>query len=441
VEPYTPWPPCREAGFIESPARGRRSSEMRPHRRTPGPSVFCAERVMPDVPLDGGLPPEVSVDQGGPCPWRYRGEGSEGENPDELEVDGPLWLHPDDITHAKGPQTFLSDSPASFGVADPDEIGDIGEIGELRILASLVSIAEMIGGLSDTNELMELLARVTPGLVRVDRCAIMAYDDASREFRTLAAFARGTERTAFDGLRIQESEIPWLSQRLITLRLPALLKAASGDAGLSPALQGRLAMKAALVVPLAARGHFLGLLWLDDTRSPHYFTSEEINIAQGVGAQVAIALDRANLADHLDLERRRAESLVAALLDGLIVVDHEERIVAIDPGAEALVGWQTEEVRGRRLREVFDLSEAEASVAWRTDRSGPASGPKELALRARDGHTVVCRAQGIPVRDDKRAVVQVLYVLWRQSGTKGYWERALESTDRLANVQATDLPE
>src|SRR5438128_2010211 len=28
---------------------GRRSSEMRPHRRTPGPPVFCAARVMPDA--------------------------------------------------------------------------------------------------------------------------------------------------------------------------------------------------------------------------------------------------------------------------------------------------------------------------------------------------------------------------------------------------------
>jgi PAS domain S-box-containing protein len=326
-------------------------------------------------------------------------------------------------------------------VADPEEIGDIGEIGELQILASLLSIAEMIGGLSDTDELMALLARVTPGLVRVDRCAIMAYDDASREFRTLAAFARGAGRTPFDGLRIQESEIPWLSQRLIALRLPALLKAASGEAGLSPALQGRLAMKAALVVPLAARGRFLGLIWLDDTRGPHYFTSEEINIVQGVGAHVAIALDRANLADHLEMERNRAESLIAALLDGLIIVDREERIVAIDAGAEALVGWQTSEVRGRRLREVFDVSEAEASIAWRTDRSGPASAPKEMALRARDGQVVVCRARGIPVRDDKGAIVQVLYALWRQSGTKGHWERALESVGRLANVQATDLPE
>src|SRR5437879_8841806 len=181
------------------------------------------------------------------------------------------------------------------------------EIGETQILAALLGVAEMVGGVSDIDELVALIARVTPGLVRVDRCAILAYDEASREFRTIGSFAPGMRRTPFDGLRIQEAEIPWLAQRLIALRLPAILKASSGEAGLSPALQLRLSLKSALVVPLATRGGFLGLLWLDDPRSRHYFTFAEVNIVHAVGAQVAIALDGANLAEQLELERHRTE--------------------------------------------------------------------------------------------------------------------------------------
>src|SRR5205807_8156131 len=54
------------------------------------------------------------------------------------------------------------------------------EIGETQILAALLGVAEMVGGVSDIDELVALIARVTPGLVRVDRCAIRAYDEASR---------------------------------------------------------------------------------------------------------------------------------------------------------------------------------------------------------------------------------------------------------------------
>ena len=315
------------------------------------------------------------------------------------------------------------------------------EIGETQILAALLGVAEMVGGVSDIDELVALIARVTPGLVRVDRCAILAYDQASREFRTIGSFAPGMRRTPFDGLRIQEAEIPWLAQRLIALRLPAILKASSGEAGLSPALQQRLSLKSALVVPLATRGRFLGLLWLDDTRSPHYFTSEEINIVQGVGAQVAIALDGANLAEQLELERHRIESLVAAFADGLVVADREMRIVSIDAGAEALVGWQTSEVRGRRMQEVFEISEAEASVGWTKDQGGFSSAAKELRLRARDGNAVECIAQAVAVRTADGDTVEILYALRRKPGTLGYEDRVLESIDGLTEIHTVEPPE
>jgi len=315
------------------------------------------------------------------------------------------------------------------------------EIGETQILAAFLGVAEMVGGVSDIDELVALIARVTPGLVRVDRCAIMAYDDASREFRTIGSFAPGVRRTPFDGLRVQEAEIPWLAQRLIALRLPAILKATSGEVGLSPALQQRLSLKSALVVPLSTRGRFLGLLWLDDTRNPHYFTSEEINIVQGVGAQVAIALDGANLADQLSLERRRIESLVAVVADGLVVADREMRIVSIDAGAEALVGWQTSEVRGHRMQEVFDISEAEASVGWTKDQGGFTSAVKELRLRARDGHAVECIAQAVAVRGTDGDTVEILYMLRKKPGTSGYADRLIDSIDGLAEIHAVEPPE
>jgi len=323
-------------------------------------------------------------------------------------------------------------------VADPEEFSEVGEIGETQILASLLGVADMVGGLTDTDEIVALIARVTPGVIRVDRCAIMGYDEANREFRTLGSFCAGSRGTPFDGLRIPESDIPWLSQRLIALRLPAIIKATSGEAGLSPSLQHRVAMKSALIVPLTARGRFLGLLWLDDTRSPHYFTSEEINIVQGIGAQVAIALDRANLVDQLDLERRRSEAFVSALFEGVIVVDGDGRILTIDPGAESLIGWQTSEVRGRRMREVFDISEAEASVAWRMEKSGPSSRPKQLALRARDGEVVVCWTRGIAVRNAAKEVVQVLYLLRKGTGVSDYSDRVMDSIDDLADAPAAE---
>src|SRR5256886_12955368 len=81
----------------------------------------------------------------------------------------------------------------------------------------------MAGDLTDPEELLAAIVRITPGLVGVDRCAVLGYDKQAREFRTLAAFGPGGTPTPFEGLRIQDAEIPRLAHRIGSLRLPALL--------------------------------------------------------------------------------------------------------------------------------------------------------------------------------------------------------------------------
>ncbi len=315
------------------------------------------------------------------------------------------------------------------------------EIGEVHILAALLGVAQMAGDLTDPEELLAAIVRITPGLVRVDRCAILGYDEQAREFRTIAAFGPGGQPTPFDGLRIQVAEIPHLAQRLVSLRLPVLLKEPSAESMIPPSVQKRLGSDSALVVPLACRGRFLGALWLDDTRSPHLFTSTEINVVQGIATELAGALDAADLGVQLDLERRRFEALAGVLADGLLIADRELRIVQVDAGAEALLGWQTSEIRGRRLHEVFEITDAEASVAWTKERGEPSPAAKSLSLRTRDGARVACTIHPIPVRDANRKAFQVLYALRKAPGAKGYAERLMEPLAQISRAQGPAPPE
>src|SRR5437867_10683707 len=234
------------------------------------------------------------------------------------------------------------------------------EVSEEQILAALLGVAEMAGDLTDPEELLAAIVRITPGLVGVDRCAVLGYDKQAREFRTLAAFGPAGVPTPFEGLRIQVAEIPRLAHRIVSVRLPALLKEPSPAAMLPPFVQQRLGVTTALVVPLACRGRFLGGLWLDDTRSPHLFTSTEINVVQGIATELAIALNTSELVGKLDLERRRSEPLVTAVLEGLLIVDGDRRMVYLDSGADVLLGLQTCEIRGRGEDGVLVSSDARA---------------------------------------------------------------------------------
>ena len=289
------------------------------------------------------------------------------------------------------------------------------EISETQILAALLGIAQMVGDLTDTHEMLESVVRIAPSLVRVDRCAVLTLDEATREFRTWVSFGPGATGTPFEGLRVPEADMPRLAHRLLVLRLPALVKADSKDVALPPSVVQRLGVRGALLVPLVCRGRVLGLLWLDHSSQNHYFTSTEINVIQGVATSVAVALDGALRLESLDIERRRFDALARSLADGVIALGPDLRILEMDRPAEDLLGWQSSEVRGRRVHEVFAITAAEAEVGWRREGLAPSLAPKRLQLRSREGSTIPCVVYAVPVRGAGGEVLQVLYVLKKAS--------------------------
>src|SRR2546426_8849236 len=315
------------------------------------------------------------------------------------------------------------------------------EVSEEQILAALLGVAEMAGDLTDPDELLAAIVRIPPGLVGVAGCAVLGKDKRPRGSRTLAAFGPAGVPPPFEGLRIKVAEIPRLAHRIVSLRLPALLKEPSPEAMLPPFVQKRLGVSTALFVPLACRGRFLGGLWLDDTRSPHLFTSTEINVVQRIATELAIALNTSELVGKLDLERRRFEALVTAVMDGLLIVDRDRRMVHLDSGAEALLGWQNSAIRGRRGYEVFEISQAEADVAWKKERGGAVPAAKVLSLRARDGVRGSCSVLPLLVRDPERDLLQVLYALRKAPGTKSYADRLMESLSEVSQIQRATPPE
>src|SRR2546422_1225095 len=82
------------------------------------------------------------------------------------------------------------------------------EVSEEQILAALLGVAEMAGDLTDPDELLAAIVRITPGLVGVDRCAVLGYAKQAREFRTLAAFGRAGVPTPIEGLRVPVARFP-----------------------------------------------------------------------------------------------------------------------------------------------------------------------------------------------------------------------------------------
>src|ERR1043165_2288375 len=79
-------------------------------------------------------------------------------------------------------------------------------------------------------------------------------------------------------------------------------------------------------VPLKVRGETLGSL-IVGYRAAHYFTSEEETLLSGLSEMAALALDHARLFETVEAAKKIWEQTFDAIPDGIIVHDHNMRIV------------------------------------------------------------------------------------------------------------------
>lgn len=318
-----------------------------------------------------------------------------------------------------------------------------GDLGDTKVLAALLGISEMVAGLSDLEEVLGIIVRITPQLVGVDRCAVLLYDERKREFRTAQVFGPDPERNAvYQRLVIKEDDVLRLAHRILEQKLPALIRAGS----LPPNMAESLGMRMVLMAPLVCRERVLGIMMLDHTKGQGLFTSKEINVVVAVAQQAAIAIDNARLKAEAARVRARLRVASELLSDGVITLTEDGRILSLDPAAEELLMWRTEEVAGQGLADAFALVDSDGAripAIPRPDlvhRTGMAREPYQLYFRRKDGGHVLCEVRAAPVRDDTAGIIEVVCALRRVHLQEGEIVDAVDSPvpRKVINVQPAD---
>ena len=142
------------------------------------------------------------------------------------------------------------------------------------------------------------------------------------------------------------------------------------------------------------------------------------------GAALALALFSLTkvrqTADALFRQKELAEVTLYSIGDAVITTDAEARVEYLNPMAEEMTGWGSEEARGRPLKEVFRIVDGFSRE--------PAVNPVEECLREgyvvglanntilirRDGTEIPIDDSAAPIRDRDGRVVGAVGVLRRQ---------------------------
>ncbi len=303
---------------------------------------------------------------------------------------------------------------------------DERDLGETQILAALVGVSEMIGSLPDINEVLRMVVRIAPQLVKVDRCAIFRFEEGTQELVSLEVFAyEEAKASVLKGLRLRLADIPRLASKVAKQKLPALVRDVPQDDILPEEMVRRLGIRSLLAVPLIAKGEFRGMMTLDHTQARHYFTSKEINVTLGLADQVALAMENYRISQELGQVRRSFEAAVESLSDGLITLGEDFMVDELNSRGRELLGLA--EIVGRipwHQLLTFETEEGkpfaeEDLLALMPKEPGVLSEGRRVYVTAKGGRKIACAIRVLAMGRTPLRINRLILVLRRIAVRKG----------------------
>ncbi len=138
-------------------------------------------------------------------------------------------------------------------------------------------------------------------------------------------------------------------------------------------------LRSVLGVPLQIHKRPRGCLMIGH-RQVHNFTSEEIDALISFSSQAAIAVENAELYDHIRREQARLESVVQSINEGLILIDLDGRLIYVNRQAENFFGLSASEWLDTTCDAFFERVAQRAAKPLETKKAlaGLADSPAEF---------------------------------------------------------------
>jgi sigma-B regulation protein RsbU (phosphoserine phosphatase) len=232
------------------------------------------------------------------------------------------------------------------------------------VSTALFQVAQTVASLSDLDDILGAIVRITPILVGVERCVLFLWDEDGGCFRPSHTYGASREAEAvlleqdyspgdFPLLDLtRESNDPLtygddgasFEQRADQTVLPPEFAALLNYA---PDAHPRLS-----TFPLAVKGEVLGVMLLEEPSAPTRSRQKRIEIITGIAQQAAFALQNAQLQqERLGRERLERELQLAFDIQRTFIPDNLPEIV----GWELAAVWRAARVVAGDFYDLIDL--------------------------------------------------------------------------------------
>ncbi len=131
-----------------------------------------------------------------------------------------------------------------------------------------------------------------------------------------------------------------------------------------------------IYVPLAISGHVFGVLGVDNRQNRLPFTEHHTKLLGALAEFAVIAIENARLFADTISERRKMETVLTDVRDGVILIDQDQRLLLVNQVVRQALGLGEDRLVGRPFRDLFNqppllelLDSASKATASRTELS------------------------------------------------------------------------
>jgi len=222
----------------------------------------------------------------------------------------------------------------------------------LRETETLLSVGQMLTATLDLQEALRRGARELARALHADTAGAYLISPDGQSLHPFAGYHLPKERLPY----LRATAIPLDLNRFVQEGFIARRPTFSPDCRHDPRWYDRTGVftfRAILMVPFIARDEIIGSLFAIWWEPPHTLTPRELELADGIGQQLALAVENARLHQaSLDRAAALAESedryrrLAEGATDLIFTVDVNGRFTYLNPRVEEMLGHRAEELLG-----------------------------------------------------------------------------------------------
>ncbi|HET6452277.1 MAG TPA: PAS domain-containing protein, partial [Spirochaetia bacterium] len=227
-----------------------------------------------------------------------------------------------------------------------------------------------------------------------------------------------------------------ITGRVVRTGAPLLLEDVRDDPDFIGAIAG---VVSEICVPLFDRGRAAGVLNVESINGVR-MGRQDLRLMTILGEHVNIAFSKSRLYSEARENEERYRALVAALGEGVAIVDLSERFVFANPAAEAVFGVPPEGLVGHSLAEFLSPDELARVVEETGRRRRGESSTYGIVIRRPDGQTRYLELNATPQRTTEGSVIGTLGI-FRDVTELRRLQRNLEAERSLLLTLIDTLPD